>query len=562
MKIEELVEFSKTLKVLYVEDNKEARESTLSFLANFFQEIEVAIDGEDGLKKFKNSIFDIILSDINMPKMNGLEMIAKIRECNKDIPILILSAYNESGYFIDTIKLGIEGYLLKPIDLDQFIEAINKVVEKIYLRNELKAYQSNLELKIEQQNEALYKQLYYDHLTGLPNRNSLKKRIKNDNDICKLMFIDINNFTTINNLYGTEIGDEILLSFATLLQDISQGKFDLYKLEGDKFVFTFNHLQKSFFEKYTPKDILEKIESATLYSKDKTIALSVSVKIAIVSDTNSNDMLKDGELAMHYAKSHKLYFVNYSEDLNIATKYKQDIEAVQLIKRALTKDRVIPFFQEIVKNSEQNRSYECLVRVIDDKKIITPFFFLDAIKKTKYYEELTKAMIEKTFNFFENTDYNFSINLSFEDIKNKDTISFIEKMLKKKNMSKQLTLEILESDGIDNFDIIKNFTKKMQDLGVKIAIDDFGSGYSNFTRILELDPDFIKIDGSLIKKIDNDKKSFIVVKTIINFANELGIKVIVEFVSNKRIYDKLKPLDIYGYQGYYFCEPQIDISKT
>jgi len=132
---------------------------------------------------------------------------------------------------------------------------------------------------------------------------------------------------------------------------------------------------------------------------------------------------------------------------------------------------------------------------------------------------------------------------------------FIENKLKETDVSKQLILEIVESESIINFKIVKDFISKMHKLGVKIAIDDFGSGYSNFSHILELNPDFIKIDGSLIKNICEDEKSFVIVKTIVNFAKELNIKIIVEFVHNEDVYKKVKTLNVFGFQGYFLAEP-------
>ncbi len=113
--VEELLKTSKTIKVLYVEDNETARESTLGMLENFFKDIVVAVDGLDGWEKFQENEYDLIISDINMPRMNGIEMINEIRKVNHDISILILSAYNESGYFMDTIRIGIDGYLFNSL---------------------------------------------------------------------------------------------------------------------------------------------------------------------------------------------------------------------------------------------------------------------------------------------------------------------------------------------------------------------------------------------------------------------------------------------------------------
>ena len=133
MTISDIIAKTKDLKLLYVEDNDETREATLFFLENLFDNIIIAKDGLDGLNKFKeNKDIDIVISDINMPKIDGLEMSKKILEINPEIPLLIFSAHNDSKYFIDAIKIGVEGYLLKPLDTDQFIQALNKAMKKIY----------------------------------------------------------------------------------------------------------------------------------------------------------------------------------------------------------------------------------------------------------------------------------------------------------------------------------------------------------------------------------------------------------------------------------------------
>ena len=133
MTISDIITKTEGLKLLYVEDNDETREATLCFLENLFDDILIAKDGLDGLNKFKeNQDIDIIISDINMPKIDGLKMAKEILEINQDIPILIFSAHNDSKYFIDAIKIGVEGYLLKPLDTEQFIQALNKAMKKIY----------------------------------------------------------------------------------------------------------------------------------------------------------------------------------------------------------------------------------------------------------------------------------------------------------------------------------------------------------------------------------------------------------------------------------------------
>jgi len=138
--IEKLITVTKKLTLLYVEDNPEARETTLMVFEEFFDNIIVATNGEEGLEKFKANDVDFIITDINMPKLNGLDMISEIRRIDEKVLIFVLSAYNESGFFIESIKLGVEGYLLKPIEMDQFIGIFNKVVTKLELMEEAQTY--------------------------------------------------------------------------------------------------------------------------------------------------------------------------------------------------------------------------------------------------------------------------------------------------------------------------------------------------------------------------------------------------------------------------------------
>ena len=131
MKTVELIQYTKKLKLLYVEDNEDSRKTTSLLLQEFFPNIVVAVDGEDGFEKFSTiKDIDIVITDINMPKLNGIEMISKIREVDNDIYIIVLSAYNESNYFIDSIKYGVDSYILKPLDIEQIVSALNQVIKK------------------------------------------------------------------------------------------------------------------------------------------------------------------------------------------------------------------------------------------------------------------------------------------------------------------------------------------------------------------------------------------------------------------------------------------------
>ena len=132
--IKDIIKITQGLNLLYVEDNKNSMKSSILFFEEFFNNIITAVDGLDGLQKFQENDIDLIITDLNMPKLNGLKMIEQIKEIDDSVSIIILTAYNETIFFLESIKLGVEAYLLKPIDLDKFLTAISKVAKIIHIK--------------------------------------------------------------------------------------------------------------------------------------------------------------------------------------------------------------------------------------------------------------------------------------------------------------------------------------------------------------------------------------------------------------------------------------------
>lgn len=153
--LNELIKFAKNLKLLYVEDDELSRVQTLDILNMFFSDIVVAVDGAKACEEYDKVKVDFIITDINMPKKNGIEFIRYVRQSNKDIPIFILSAHSDTSFFLDSISLGVDGYLIKPIDSSQFIDQVRKKVHKLYLQQQIKEYHETLEQKVQIQVQEL-----------------------------------------------------------------------------------------------------------------------------------------------------------------------------------------------------------------------------------------------------------------------------------------------------------------------------------------------------------------------------------------------------------------------
>ena len=189
-----------------------------------------------------------------------------------------------------------------------------------------------------------------------------------------------------------------------------------------------------------------------------------------------------------------------------------------------------------------------------------PFIFLDVAKDARLYSSLSKIMMKKSIKTFENIDASFSINLEVEDVLNSSTMDYLYKLIKKYKVENKIILEITESENINDFKEVSKIFARFKKLGVKTAIDDFGTGYSNFEYLMKLKPDYLKIDGSLIKNIDTDENAQMVISLIVNFSKKIGMKTIAEFVENESILKKINELDIDYSQGYYFSKPDENLA--
>ena len=149
-KIKELLNFTKNLKILYVEDEEISRDVTKNILTKYFKEVVTASNGQEGLDIFEQNKddYDLIITDINMPILNGLEMIKEIKKIKDDVSTMVLSAYNEADFFSESISLGVDGYVFKPISLEDFMNTLIKIIDKLKLHSQNSLYKKQLESKV------------------------------------------------------------------------------------------------------------------------------------------------------------------------------------------------------------------------------------------------------------------------------------------------------------------------------------------------------------------------------------------------------------------------------
>ncbi len=413
--------------------------------------------------------------------------------------------------------------------------------------------------------QSLKRELYIDRLTGISNRNKLMleiDRVKN----CALFLINIDSFKEINNFFGFEAGDKMLKEIASkLIFLLMSDDYTLFKLQADEFAILYENDISTDGAETLAKYFVEAITETPFEYRDSDIYFNVTCGVAIKDQLSEikGSTLINADIALKTAKKNGKKHMLFKETINAVKVFENNINCTRELKEAIKYNRVISYFQPIVNNKTgEVEKYESLIRIVDSNgKVISPIVFLDIAKMTHMYFILTRIMINNAFKQFEDLPYQFSINLSVDDILDEEMgIFIIDKITNNPETAKRLVFEILESEGIDNYGEVVEFIKKMKAMGVEIAIDDFGSGYSNFDHIVKLNVDYIKIDGSLIKNLDTDNNSRIITKQIVALASELGIKTVAEFVHSEQVLSIVKGMGCDYSQGYFVGEPSKSIS--
>lgn len=548
-----LQDAAKGMRVLYVEDDPLIRREYIAFLSRFFEEIDSENNGQDGLDAALLKRYDLIITDYQMPSLNGLEMIEKIKAVYPAQATLLVSAHKENDILYRSVELGIDGYLFKPIERIQTIEVLYKIVSKISMEKENLQYKEHLEdLVAEKSREAL---LTYtiDRISGLYSFAMLEHDLL---EHCNhsLSLLKINNFKNLNDFYGYAVGNSILKQTAEFLSRSLEEEalpfHALYRVSGAHFA-VLSSLEAKELSRFIHR-IIQKFESTEMQIDGQMMYLEMSSGIVDHADESP---LSHADIALRQAEKEG-YIVIYRNDARSEKERSKKLQYQDMIKRALQEDRFVPYYQPIIDNKTKSiMKYEALARLIlPDGEVISPGLFLPIAKETKMYNSITKMIIRKALDNFRYSECSVSMNLSIDDIKDRITREFLIEQIALFPEPERLIFELLESEGIGSYEEVQHFFTELKHYGCKVAIDDFGSGYSNFEHLAKLNIDYIKIDGSLILGIEDTLISQVIVEMLSNFAAKMGIKTIAEFVCKESISLKVNAMGIDESQGFLYGE--------
>ena len=396
-------------------------------------------------------------------------------------------------------------------------------------------------------------------MINIENRNKsliIKDFLDNlkDEDIFISTLVEIKDSYYYVNNFGEEIFSKVLEELKISLGKCLKSYSFIYK---EKKILLISKVDNSLRIRTQFKRIKRKFKRVNFTQNSSFNFSNLEFYIGITID-NKNNLIKNSSMALSFAKKKNIKSMVFSKKLikNVKDDEKNRKKEFE-IKKAVLKGQVIPFYQKIIDNNTLDVfKYEALARIKFKDKTLNPDIFMPAVKNLKLEDKFTREILKKVFSdVYEIKKIQAaSINININDITNKNTIELIRTLLKIYG-GQSITFEIIETIGVEDYSILLDFTSMIKEYNSSISIDDFGSGHSGYEHLINLEIDYLKIDGKFIKNIKNNLKTQSLIKGLCNFSKEHNIKVIAEFVEDQDTFNLLKNIGVEFSQGYFFGKP-------
>jgi len=392
-----------------------------------------------------------------------------------------------------------------------------------------------------------------DKLTSLGSRHKLVEDLRRASEDRCLILFDIVDFGGINRNLGTETADKVLQHFSNqMVEFFSAEGYTLYRLHSDIFAILTDVAPQN--EMFTTvehfSEFLRRVPFPDAEGENFNLTLISGIACG------EKDLLTCADAALQYAKQNKQALAIYNPSI-AQQQGRMRAYWINEVQQALLDQRLVPHYQPIVHiASGKVTRYEALMRMHNTYgELISPGEFLPIMEQTSHYPEMTRAIFKQSCIFFRYREENFSVNLSVDDLLRRETVDEIASMAQKYGVAQRLTVELVETENVHNYESALKALAELKQLGIKVAIDDFGSGFANFSYLSAFPADFVKIDGSLVSKVNEDEKTRNLVRVLIDYAHSEGMEVIAEFVSSAEILETISAMGCDYAQGYYFGAP-------
>ncbi len=476
--------------------------------------------------------YDCLLLD--MEHVESMEVLENIKNFMPERYVIACS--NNPETIVKSLSYGVDAILLDPMDKKECERALFKVASYVNMQE-------------------IFDDTYYiDKLTSCQNLYALEEKVEfiHDNALLK---VSLHSFKAFQIYYGTKLTDKVLIEFKDAIKLNLPVNAELFRTNEDEFSILLNN----------PSPSQEKILSAQLKSFFEQTPVEVDgflLKIRIdIGIATGRDLLEKSDIALFEAKEGK-HIATYDEDSAFVKQQHEQIRWVKVIQEAICDDRIRVHFQPIMDNSSDHiTKFEVLCRIEDkDQRLYQPQEFIPSAIVAGRMSDITRVVIDKSFKYFKDNSYAFSINATLEDFEADYLVEYIAFKCDYYAIDpKRVYIEILENISTEATSGCLEQIHALKEMGCNISIDDFGVDSANFSRMMQIQAEVLKIDGHFIQHLLHDENAKIIVENIVQFSQKMGAKTVAEYVDSKELFELVKELGIDYSQGFYIGKPSANI---
>jgi diguanylate cyclase (GGDEF)-like protein len=557
--VEDSLQHISPCKVLVVEDDRPTRKLLERIIGSRGHEVVGCESAEAALERLQSEFFPLITLDIQLPGMSGLELARQLRAHGNGSHyyILVGTGNNRPEDLREILEAGADDYIAKPYNpglLDVRLTVAEAAVKEIARRKQLE--------------EELLFLARHDPLTRLYNRSQLDGALESaikkaaDGTPGTVLYLDLDNFKIINDTLGHDTGDKLLLQVAATLKSLAGEGNVLVRFGGDEFVLILPGCELDAGVKLA-ETIIERIEGIVFVSAGRTFRVGASIGAATVGPGMSPaDVMSAADSACYAAKARGRNRVEiYRPEKSEMTQLIADTNWSTRIRDAMRDGSLQLWYQPIVSIPERKIIYqEILLRYVDPQhgEPVHPAMFLSAMRRFGQSIRLDRFVIAKSFEALAaNPGLSLSINISGALFGDDAYCEFVESMLEHSGIDPQRVLfEITENDLIPNLQAASGAMKRLQDVGCKFGLDDFGSGFSSLSYLKSLPIDFLKIEGAFTRDLPNQTFNQAALRAIRIMADVLKVHTVAEYVETKAEFELLHEIGISCAQGHFVAVPR------
>ena len=509
----------------------------------------------DAVLSAEDLVPDVILADLNLPDSRGTQTVASLQTCYPDIPLVIVSAWEDEAISLRSVKAGAQDYLVKGhIDGANLHRVIRYAVER--KRTELE----------------LVRLAHFDQLTSLPNRTLLRERV--DHAIARAMrsgsgvatlILDMDRFKEINDMLGHEIGDKLLVEAARRIRASVRDQDTVARLGGDEFAVVLEGVSEA-------KEVLPVIERIIASLGEVTqiggreLNSSISIGIAMYPE-NGNDLselLRAADLAMYQAKSSgRGRYQFFADAMQEEAQSRHALEWA--LRRAVERNEFELVYQpQLCLRTGTVIGVEALLRWMSPTRgLLTPYHFIAGLEEFGLINQVGEWVLQtaceqiRRWQAMRFAPMRIAVNVSAQQFEDPMLIDKIRSALKETRLPPELLeLELTESCLMSDPAQASALLREIRDVGVRIAIDDFGTGYSSLTYLHEFPLSALKIDKNFVQSVESNDRGGPISKMIIGLGQNLGLEVIAEGVETEAQLEYMRDHGCDVAQGYLYARPE------